>query len=179
VTIGRKFYPKGGILEGQADVCRKASGGRLRRPPCQFGKGQRCPPDAARGNRAGSGAQPTSNGCGTPRWARRISGERPNRPERGKTRAISLSGSRRTESAQPQEWAFAREASVPPAKFRIRNLMRTNFAAACAGLSFVVRARFWHWRVLILALAFVDKVALFRFGGSWAGSSGGETETEV
>jgi dGTPase len=46
-------------------------------------------------------ASPTSNGCGTPRWARRISSERPNRPDRQKTGAISLSGSRRTGSAHP------------------------------------------------------------------------------
>jgi hypothetical protein len=32
---------------------------------------------------------------------------------------------------------------------------------------------------LILALAFVDKLALFRLNGSWAGSGGGEIETEL
>ena len=32
---------------------------------------------------------------------------------------------------------------------------------------------------LILALAFVDKLALFRLNGSWAGCGGGETETEL
>jgi hypothetical protein len=46
-------------------------------------------------------------------------------------------------------------------------------------MSFVIRVWFWHWRVLILARASVDKIAPFRFGGSWAVPSGGETETEV
>jgi hypothetical protein len=52
-------------------------------------------------------------------------------------------------------------------------------ADAALGCVNVVRAGFWHWRVLILALAFLDRIALFRLGGVWTGSNGEENETEV
>jgi hypothetical protein len=53
-----------------------------------------------------------------------------------------------------------------PDDVRIRNLMRTDpgrYAGPVVRVAVVVRAGLWHGRVLILALAFVDRIALFRF----------------
>jgi hypothetical protein len=64
--------------------------------------------------------------------------------------------------------------------FRVMNLIRNWLERTwiCMCKTHVVRAGLWHGRVLILALAFVDRIALFRFRLPASQIQGRKTNTE-